>query len=226
MSLLCMRVQVAKASNPTQVEAKEVRLSDLAPMMLDDTDVQTVSFIYSDWDLSSSYFFLATWLPHYRLSSHLISHMKLLILKIPFILQYYCLCFPMESKLEWINDLFLFRCCRSGVLYYWSFTTIWWCLRAETTYFHQQWPNPHRRRCCTPLYPLTSSASCLPNMKTSSIGTSLNFALARESQALFCRSYNLSLESILLSFWRQFFQLILLQDSALYVHELMGVFTT
>ena len=120
----------------------------------------------------------------------------------------------------------LLRCCRSGVLYYWSFTTIWWCLRAETTYFHQQWPNPHRRRCCTPLYPLTSSASCLPNMKTSSIGTSLNFALALESQALFCRSYNLSLESILLSFWRQFFQLILLQDSALYVHELMGVFTT
>ena len=60
MSLLCMRVQVAKASNPTQVEAKEVRLSDLAPMMLDDTDVQTVSFIYSDWDLSSSYFVVKT----------------------------------------------------------------------------------------------------------------------------------------------------------------------
>ncbi|XP_044340644.1 uncharacterized protein [Triticum aestivum] len=34
--------EVAKASNPTQVEAKEVRLSDLAPMMLDDTDVQTM----------------------------------------------------------------------------------------------------------------------------------------------------------------------------------------
>ncbi|EMS50657.1 hypothetical protein TRIUR3_31134 [Triticum urartu] len=33
---------VAKASNPTQVEAKEVRLSDLAPMMLDDTDVETL----------------------------------------------------------------------------------------------------------------------------------------------------------------------------------------
>uniref|UniRef100_A0A8R7UXR8 Uncharacterized protein n=1 Tax=Triticum urartu TaxID=4572 RepID=A0A8R7UXR8_TRIUA len=46
---------------------------------------------------------------------------------------------------------------------------IWWCLRAETTYFHHQWPNPHRRRCCTALYPLTSSASRLPNMKTSSI---------------------------------------------------------
>ncbi|XP_037476814.1 uncharacterized protein LOC119354211 isoform X1 [Triticum dicoccoides] len=34
--------EVAKASNPTQVEAREVRLSDLAPMMLDDTDVQTM----------------------------------------------------------------------------------------------------------------------------------------------------------------------------------------
>ena len=60
MSLLCMRVQVAKASNPTQVEAKEVRLSDLAPMMLDDTDVETVSFIYSVWDLSSPYFVVKT----------------------------------------------------------------------------------------------------------------------------------------------------------------------
>ena len=60
MSLLCMRVQVAKASNPTQVEAKEVRLSDLAPTMLDDTDMETVSFIYSDWDLSSSYFVVKT----------------------------------------------------------------------------------------------------------------------------------------------------------------------
>lgn len=139
-----------------------------------------------------------------RLSSHLISHMKLLILTIPFILQRYCLCFPMENKLEWINDF---------------------CLRAETAYFHHQRPNPQRRLCCTPLYPSTSSASRLPIMNTSSIGISLNFALARESLAMFCCSYNLSLEDILLSFWRQFFQLILLQDGALYVHELMGVFT-
>jgi hypothetical protein len=56
MSLLCMHVQVPKASNPTQVEAKEVQLSDIAPIMLDDTDLKTVSFIYSDWELSSCYF--------------------------------------------------------------------------------------------------------------------------------------------------------------------------
>ncbi|XP_044378738.1 2-methoxy-6-polyprenyl-1,4-benzoquinol methylase, mitochondrial-like [Triticum aestivum] len=37
--------EVAKASNPTQVEAKEVRLSDLAPMMLDDTDVETMDIM-------------------------------------------------------------------------------------------------------------------------------------------------------------------------------------
>ena len=49
MASLC--VQVAKASNPTQVEAKEVQLSDIAPIMLDDTDVKTVRFIYSDWEL-------------------------------------------------------------------------------------------------------------------------------------------------------------------------------
>jgi hypothetical protein len=55
-----MHVQVPKASNPTRVEAKEVQLSDIAPIMLDDTDVQTVSFIYSDWDLSSSYFVVKT----------------------------------------------------------------------------------------------------------------------------------------------------------------------
>ena len=60
MSLLCMRVQVAKASNPTQVEAKEVQLSDIAPIMLDDTDVKTASFIYSDWDLCSCYFVVKT----------------------------------------------------------------------------------------------------------------------------------------------------------------------
>jgi hypothetical protein len=53
-------VQVPKASNSTQEEAKEVRLSDMAPIMLDDTDVQTVSFIYSDWDLSSCYFAVKT----------------------------------------------------------------------------------------------------------------------------------------------------------------------
>ncbi|KAI5005956.1 hypothetical protein ZWY2020_033199 [Hordeum vulgare] len=47
---------VAKASDPTQMEAKEVRLSDIAPITLDDTDVRTVNFIYSDWDLSSCYF--------------------------------------------------------------------------------------------------------------------------------------------------------------------------
>ncbi|XP_037437780.1 uncharacterized protein LOC119305338 [Triticum dicoccoides] len=41
MSPTASTPEVAKASNPTQVEAKEVRLSDLAPMMLDDTDVQT-----------------------------------------------------------------------------------------------------------------------------------------------------------------------------------------
>ncbi|KAF7006432.1 hypothetical protein CFC21_021481 [Triticum aestivum] len=37
--------EVANASNPTQVEAREVRLSDLAPMMLDDTDVQTLTLV-------------------------------------------------------------------------------------------------------------------------------------------------------------------------------------
>ncbi|KAM3333808.1 hypothetical protein ACQJBY_028733 [Aegilops geniculata] len=42
VSLTVATTGVAKASNPTQVEAKEVRLSDLAPMMLDDTDVQTM----------------------------------------------------------------------------------------------------------------------------------------------------------------------------------------
>ena len=60
MSLMCMHVQVPKASNPTQVEAKEVQLSDIAPIMLDYTDVQIVSFIYSDWDLSSCYFAVKT----------------------------------------------------------------------------------------------------------------------------------------------------------------------
>jgi hypothetical protein len=60
MSLLCVRVQVPKVSDPTQVEAKEVRLSDIAPMTLDDTDMHTVSFIYSDWDLSSCYFAVKT----------------------------------------------------------------------------------------------------------------------------------------------------------------------
>ncbi|XP_044395898.1 uncharacterized protein [Triticum aestivum] len=48
--------EVLKASDPTQVEAKEVRLSDIAPITLDDTDVRTVSFIYSDWGMSSCYF--------------------------------------------------------------------------------------------------------------------------------------------------------------------------
>ena len=60
MSLSCVHVQVPKASNPTEVEAKEVQLSDIAPIMLDDTDVKTVRFIYSDWDLSSSYFVVKT----------------------------------------------------------------------------------------------------------------------------------------------------------------------
>ena len=43
-------------SDLTKVEAKEVQLSDIAPMTLDNTDMHTVSFIYSDWDLSSCYF--------------------------------------------------------------------------------------------------------------------------------------------------------------------------
>uniref|UniRef100_A0A453J9X9 Uncharacterized protein n=1 Tax=Aegilops tauschii subsp. strangulata TaxID=200361 RepID=A0A453J9X9_AEGTS len=63
-----------------------------------------------------------------------------------------------------------------------------------------QRPKPQRRWCCTPLYPSKSSASRLPNMNTSSICTSLNFAIARESRELFCCSYNLTLEDILLSF--------------------------
>uniref|UniRef100_A0A8R7K394 Uncharacterized protein n=1 Tax=Triticum urartu TaxID=4572 RepID=A0A8R7K394_TRIUA len=40
MSLLCVHVQVPKASDRTQVKAKEVWLSDMPPVTLDDTDVQ------------------------------------------------------------------------------------------------------------------------------------------------------------------------------------------
>jgi nuclear pore complex protein Nup205 len=43
-SLPSVRVQGPKASDRTQVEAKEVRLPDMPPITLDDTDVQTVSF--------------------------------------------------------------------------------------------------------------------------------------------------------------------------------------
>jgi hypothetical protein len=49
MSLSCMRVQVAEASDRTQVEAKEFRLSDMPAITPDDTDVQTVSFPSHSW---------------------------------------------------------------------------------------------------------------------------------------------------------------------------------
>ena len=45
MSLLCVRVQVPKASDRTRVKAKEVWLSDMPPVTLDDTDVQIVSSV-------------------------------------------------------------------------------------------------------------------------------------------------------------------------------------
>uniref|UniRef100_N1QUE1 Uncharacterized protein n=1 Tax=Aegilops tauschii TaxID=37682 RepID=N1QUE1_AEGTA len=41
IALVELYVGVLKASDPTQVEAKEVRLSDIAPITLDDTDVRT-----------------------------------------------------------------------------------------------------------------------------------------------------------------------------------------
>ena len=44
MSLPYVCVQVPEASDRTQVEPKEVRLSDMSAITLDDTDVQIVSF--------------------------------------------------------------------------------------------------------------------------------------------------------------------------------------
>jgi hypothetical protein len=52
-SLPSVRVQGPKASDRTQVEAKEVRLPDMPPITLDDTDVQTVSFPPLRPDISS-----------------------------------------------------------------------------------------------------------------------------------------------------------------------------
>ena len=40
---LCVCGQGPKASDRTQVESKEVRLPDMPPITLDDTDVKTVS---------------------------------------------------------------------------------------------------------------------------------------------------------------------------------------
>ncbi|XP_044442874.1 uncharacterized protein [Triticum aestivum] len=48
-------VQVPKASNPTEVEAKEVQLSDIAPIMLDDTDVKTKIDDIAELDIAEDF---------------------------------------------------------------------------------------------------------------------------------------------------------------------------
>ncbi|XP_073352586.1 uncharacterized protein [Aegilops tauschii subsp. strangulata] len=47
--------EVPKASNPTQVEAKEVQLSDIAPIMLDDTDVKTKIDDIAELDIAEDF---------------------------------------------------------------------------------------------------------------------------------------------------------------------------
>ena len=43
MSLLCVHLQVPKMPDRTRVEAKEIRLSDMPPVTLDDSNMHTVS---------------------------------------------------------------------------------------------------------------------------------------------------------------------------------------